>query len=171
MHAATAGLNVNFARLATRASLRQRLGRLTYAASAIAVMRDRPQFDCELRYDGHLERLRLTQLSVINAPIFGGALGMRVTGSNPDDRMLDILALECLPWHRIMLAGIYPILRIRRELRGVRALHVRSLHVHTDRALDVALDGEVLGTLPAEFEVAAEALRVITPTDFEDIDD
>jgi diacylglycerol kinase family enzyme len=53
----------------------------------------------------------------------------------------------------------------------VRALHVSSLRVHTDHPLDVALDGEIIGNLPADFEVAGEALRVITPLEFEDIDD
>jgi diacylglycerol kinase family enzyme len=35
----------------------------------------------------------------------------------------------------------------------------------------VTLDGEIRGTLPGDFEVAGEALRVITPLDFDDIDD
>ena len=34
-HAATVGLNVDFAKLATRASVRGRLGRLTYLAAAV----------------------------------------------------------------------------------------------------------------------------------------
>jgi diacylglycerol kinase family enzyme len=45
------------------------------------------------------------------------------------------------------------------------------MRVHTDRPLEVALDGEVLGRLPADFVVAGEALRVITPVDFADVED
>jgi diacylglycerol kinase family enzyme len=37
-HAATVGLNADFANLATRASIRARLGRLTYLAAAVYVM-------------------------------------------------------------------------------------------------------------------------------------
>jgi diacylglycerol kinase family enzyme len=40
--------------------------------------------------------------------------------------------------------------------------------VHTDQPLEVTLDGEVLGSLPADFEVAGEALRVVVPADFDD---
>jgi diacylglycerol kinase family enzyme len=108
---------------------------------------------------------------VINAPIFGGALGMRVGGVNLDDRLLDVIAFEALPLHRIALAAIFLLLHVDREVRGVHALHLSQLKVDTDRPLDVALDGEVIGTVPGDFEVADEALRIVTPLDFQDIDD
>jgi YegS/Rv2252/BmrU family lipid kinase len=171
VHAATVGLNVNFARLATRASLRARLGRLTYLAAASYALRARPAFECELGHGRHAEQLTLTQLSVINAPIFGGALGLSVDGSNPDDRLLDVLAVENVPVRRMLLAALFVVLRIKRPMAGIRALHVRSLHVHTEQPLEVALDGEITGRLPGDFEVAGEALRVITPAEFEDIND
>jgi undecaprenyl-diphosphatase len=170
VHAATIGLNVNFAKLATRASIRAHLGRLTYAAAALAALSEHPTFECELRYRGRSERFALSQLSVINAPIFGGALGMRV-GGDLDDRLLDVLAFEELPVHRLALAALFLLLRVRREVRGVHALHLTSLTVRTERTLDVALDGEVVGSVPGDFEVAGEALRVLTPLDFQDRDD
>ena len=43
--------------------------------------------------------------------------------------------------------------------------------MRADEPLEVTLDGEILGTLPGDFEVAGEALRVITPLDFDDVDD
>jgi undecaprenyl-diphosphatase len=169
-HAATIGLNVNFAKLATRASIRAHLGRLTYVAAALAALREHPTFACDLHYRDGAEHLTLSQLSVINAPIFGGALGMRV-GGDLDDRLLDVLAFEELPVHRLALAALFLLLRVSREVRGVHALHLTSLAVRTERTLDVALDGEVIGTVPGDFEVAAEALRVVTPLDFQDRDD
>jgi YegS/Rv2252/BmrU family lipid kinase len=171
VHAATMGLNVNFAKLATRASIRARLGRLTYVAAAVAALRERPTFECDLRYSGRSEHLALAQLSVINAPIFGGALGMRVGGANLDDRLLDVLAFEALPLHRIAIAALYLLLHIKREVRGVHAVHLASLKVQTNRRLEVALDGEVSGTVPGDFEVVGEALHAITPLDFQDTHD
>lgn len=170
-HAATVGLNVSFARLATRASIRTHLGRFTYLAAASNALRERPSFECELHHDGRVEKLTLSQLSVINAPVFGGALGLSVAGCNPDDRLLDVLAIGDMPARRLFLVALCLLLRIRREITGVRALHVARLHVHTERPLDVALDGEIAASLPGDFEVAGEALRVITPQDFEDLDD
>jgi YegS/Rv2252/BmrU family lipid kinase len=162
VHAATVGLNVSFARLATQASLRRRFGRLTYVVAAAKAIREHTPFVCELRYDGTSERTELLHLSVINAPVFGGFLGMRVRGARLDDRALDVIAVERLPIRRLLLAALHPILGIRRPLRGIRTLRVPSLRVHTEQPLDVALDGEVLGRIPADFEVAAEALRVVT---------
>jgi diacylglycerol kinase family enzyme len=52
----------------------------------------------------------------------------------------------------------------------VHVSHLSSLKVHTDRTLEVALDGEVTGTVPGDFEVAGEALRVVTPLDFQAVD-
>jgi diacylglycerol kinase (ATP) len=170
-HAATVGMNVSFARLATRASVRARLGRFTYLAAAASAFRERTTFGCELHHSGRAEKLTLAQLSVINAPVFGGALGLSVPGSNPDDRLLDVLAIEDIPARRMLLAALFLLLRISRPVAGIRALHVTSLHVHTGQPLDVALDGEVAANLPGDFDVAGEALRIVTPQDFEDIDD
>jgi YegS/Rv2252/BmrU family lipid kinase len=170
VHAATIGLNVNFAKLATRASIRAHLGRLTYAAAALAALSEHPTFECDLHYRDRSEHFTLSQLSVINAPVFGGALGMRV-GGDLDDRLLDVLAFEALPVHRLALAALFLLLRVKRHVRGVHALHLTSLTVRTERTLDVALDGEVAGTVPGDFEVAGEALRVVTPLDFQDRDD
>ncbi len=38
-------------------------------------------------------------------------------------------------------------------------------------SLEVTLDGEIAGTLPGSFDVAGNALRVITPLSFVDKDD
>jgi diacylglycerol kinase family enzyme len=67
------------------------------------------------------------------------------------------------PVRRIVIATLEALLRVRRPLEGVRSLHVSRLDVHSERRLDVALDGEVCAKLPATFAVAGEALRVVTP--------
>src|ERR671930_429533 len=51
VHAAALGLNVAFARVATRASVRKRLGRLTYMVAASALIRRRKAFRCVLSLD------------------------------------------------------------------------------------------------------------------------
>lgn len=172
VHAATVGFSVSFARLATKASLRQRFGRLTYAVAAVNALRRRESFDCELSYDGHVEHLRLVHLSVINAPVFGGFLGLRVRGATLDDRRLDVIAVEDpLSVRRLLIAALQPVWGRTGPVRGIRALQVRRLELFAGQQLDVALDGEIQATLPASFDVAGEALRVITPPGFDDIDD
>src|SRR5207245_11757908 len=96
--------------------------------------------------------------------------GRRLPGANPDDGGLDVLALEDLPMRRAIRALTLTLFGVRPPIRGFHMLHVPKLAIHTNKELDIALDGEVAGKLPAEFVVAGEALRVITPDDYEDLD-
>jgi undecaprenyl-diphosphatase len=163
VHAATVGLNVHFAELATKSSLRRRFGRFTYAVAGVKALQQHKPFECELTYDGTTEKLRLVQLSIINAPVFGGSLDLRVPGARMDDRSLAVLAVEEGSAVRLMLGALVTLVGRRRESFGVRALRTKQLKVHVDRPLDIALDGEITASLPADFEVAADALRVVTP--------
>ncbi len=141
VHAATVGLNVDFARLATTASLRDRFGRFTYAVAAARALRECTTFPCELRHPGGVERLQLVHLSIVNAPVFGGILGMRVAGGDVDDRALDVIAAEHLPLRRLLLASAYHLFGRTRAFPGIHTFSAAALQVHTDRPLDVALDG------------------------------
>jgi YegS/Rv2252/BmrU family lipid kinase len=167
VHAATAGLNVSFAKLATKASLRERAGRLTYAIAGARALREHEPFDCELHHDTAAERVTLVHLAVVNAPVFGGFLGMRLSSASLDDRVLDVIAVERISIRRLLLAALYPLLGIRRRVLGVRTLQLSRLRVVGDRQLEVALDGEIRGTIPATFEAAGGALRVVAPRGFE----
>lgn len=108
---------------------------------------------------------------MINAPVFGGPLRLSVPASNPDDRLLDMLGIGDVTPSRMLASGVAMLLRARQPVPDIRVWHAARLHVHADDPLEVTLDGEIAGTLPGIFEVAGEALRVITPLGFEDIED
>ena len=170
-HAATVGLNARFARIATHDGIRDRLGRLTYLLAGAHALRSRRPFTCELRDQGKSERLTLTQLSVINAPGFGGPPRLSVPASDPDDRLLDILTVEDVPPSRMLAAAVPVLLRSSRPVPGITLRHAARLAACAGEPLEVTLDGEIAGTLPGAFEVAGNALRVITPLSFVDKDD
>ena len=162
-HAASVGLNVDFAKLATRASVRARLGRLTYLAAAAYAVREQTSFRCALEHDGVVEELALRQLAVISAPVIGGSLGLNIRGPFPDDHRLDVLAVGNVPPWTLFRAGVFLLLGIKRPVAGVRAMHVDSLVVESRHPLALALDGELDGSLPGQFETVPGAVRVITP--------
>jgi len=168
VHAAAAGINVQFARFATRADLRARFGRLTYAVAMAIALRERPIFDCDIESEAGSERVSLVHLSVINAPIFGGFLDLKLPGAGPDSRTLDVVMIEHLPIRRLLRSALYPILRVHRPIRGFRTLQVSRLRVRTNEAMDVTLDGEIAGKLPGTFEIVPAGLRVITSPTFEE---
>jgi undecaprenyl-diphosphatase len=171
VHAAAAGLNVHFARHATRAAMRRRFGRLTYIVAAARTLRERRTFACTVQIDGERHDLKLVHLSVINAPVFGGALELRLVGADVDDRALDVIAVEHVPALRLVLAALAMLIHPHRPGRGIHLFQGRNIQIHTSEPLEITLDGEIAGTLPATFDVAPEALRVITPVDFADTDD
>jgi diacylglycerol kinase family enzyme len=162
-HAATVGLNVDFAKLATRASVRGRLGRLTYLAAAVYAVRERTTFTCTLTHDGVTDEMELLQLSVISAPVVGGALGLTVRGPHPAEHRLDVLAVEDVSPRKMLRAGLFLVLGINRSVPGVRALQVERLGVDSPHPLGLSLDGELDGTIPGQFEAVGGALRVIVP--------
>ncbi|MBV9415942.1 MAG: hypothetical protein JO363_13255 [Solirubrobacterales bacterium] len=162
-HAATVGLNVDFAKLATRASVRGRLGRLTYLAAAVYAVRERTTFSCTLEHDGVADELELLQLSVISAPVVGGALGLTVRGPHSVEHRLDVLAVEDVSPPKMLRAGLILLMGINRRVPGIRAMQVERLAVDSPHALGLSLDGELDGTLPGQFEAVGGALRVIVP--------
>ncbi len=168
VHAAAAGMNVQFARLATRADLRARFGRLTYAVAMAIAMKKPPIFSCEIEREGRSHRLSLVHLAVVNAPIFGGFLDLKLPGANPDDRTLDVIMIEHLPFRRWLRSALYPILGVHRPIRGIKTLQVSRLRVNTEQQMDLTLDGEIDGSLPATFEIVPAGLRVLTPASSKD---
>jgi len=148
--------------------LRERLGRLTYAVAAALALQERPVFSCEVEADGRTERMSLVHLSVINAPIFGGFLDLKLPGAKPDDRKLNVIMVEHLPLRRLLRSALYPTLGVHRRIHGFRTLQVSRLRVQTPQQMDVTLDGEIGGTVPGSFEVLPGGLRVITPANFVD---
>ncbi len=120
----------------------------------------------EIVHGGETERLNLIHLPVIKAPVFGGFLGMRLRDADPDDHLLDVLAVEQLPVTQLLRAGLYQLFGSKRSLKGVYWRHISRMTLNSDAPLEVALDGEVCATLPG---IVPDGLRIVTPVDFEDV--
>jgi diacylglycerol kinase family enzyme len=100
---------------------------------------------------------------VISAPVIGGSLGLNIRGPFPDDHGLDVLAIGIVPPWTLFRAGVFLLLGIKRPVAGVRAMHVDSVVVESRHPLTLALDGELDGNLPGQFETVPGAVRVVTP--------
>jgi undecaprenyl-diphosphatase len=163
VNAATAGLNVAFARLATKPSVRDRLGRLAYPVAAARALRSYEPFECTFECDGMAQTVSAVHVSVSNAPVFGGVLGMRVPGASLTDGVLDIIVVERLSKARLALAVADALVGRHDPVHGVHAMRARSVRLGAAGSQEIALDGEVIGTLPAEFEAVPSGLRVVVP--------
>ncbi|MDQ2797484.1 MAG: hypothetical protein M3Y06_10030, partial [Actinomycetota bacterium] len=166
VNATTVGLNVAFAQLATKKSMRDRFGGLTYPIAAARAVRSYEPFECVVEHDGEKRVFRIVNLSVSSATVFGGLFGMRVPGASMTDGLLDVIIVERLSVARLALAVADTLVGRHTPVHRVRTMRVRALRVAgTNGAQDqpVAVDGEVLGPLPVNFEVMPAAIRVVTP--------
>jgi diacylglycerol kinase (ATP) len=163
LNAATAGLNVAFAQEATDGSLRDKLGGLTYPIAAARALRAYEPFECTIEHGGRRETFPAVHFSVSNAPVFGGLLGMRVPGASMTDGLLDVIAAERLSIVRLALAMFDRSIGRHRPVHRVHALRAESLTVSAAGSQEIALDGEVIGELPVEFEIVPASVRVVVP--------
>jgi diacylglycerol kinase (ATP) len=187
-HALTLGLNVNFARLATSATMRQRFGPLTYPVAALSALSSAQPMKFTLTFQGpacsltpeeseneiepdqphHYEAL---QVAVINSPLFGGSLSFALAGVEMSDHLLDILIVECFDPRQLLAAARAALKADKRGWReahsnrfpGIRHVRARQLTIETEEPADVTLDGELRGRTPIVVTSVSRALQVFVP--------
>ena len=161
LNVASLGLSSDLAERLTMAGKR-RWGRLSYAAAAMAVLAQARPFRAVIVAEGRGVRVRSYQIAVGNGRYYGGGLPVRHDASIADGR-LDLYSLEFTAVWRLLLAG----LAFRRGRQGawreVRDLRCTRFQVSTRRPRPVNLDGELLTSTPAHFDLLPQALAVFAP--------
>jgi diacylglycerol kinase (ATP) len=137
-------------------------GRLAFAAAAAqsAVTFDRPAVRVSL--DGGEEtQLAVTNFAVANARFFGG--GMKIAPeARIDDGLFDVVAVGDMSALSIFGNSYRLYLGTHLGLRDVRHARARRVSARPAAGAEVSLeiDGELVGRLPASFELLPKALRV-----------
>jgi diacylglycerol kinase family enzyme len=110
VHAATLGLNAEFARLATDVARRRQWGGLTYASAAIETLLHVQAVPITIDFFGISGRqpsrlpgepdyriqADMVQVAAVNTPIFGGRMNLQLPLSHPQDQLLDFVIIEAL---------------------------------------------------------------------------
>lgn len=206
-HVLTIGLNVHFAQIATNVATRKRYGRLTYPIAALEVLRNPEVLPVRLQFEGlqfppHPHRQnqnssqisveyaelssRALQVTVINAPIFGGAWQIALPGSSLEDEVLDIVVFEEFGSGQLgaRLASFFnsppldttpqgendvaeTFLQHPAELTGLPGIHhlqARGIAISTGQdPQPVTLDGEIRGQTPLYVKLLRHFLPVRVP--------
>jgi diacylglycerol kinase (ATP) len=207
LHAATVGLNVEFARLATASSRRAALGGLTYPASSFEALLHLQSIAVSVQLSGVAVRTGsarpdtesnaelllagdVLQLAVVNTPVFGGSLNLRLPRVDAHDRLLDVVLVEPPRLNNVsqIVEKLHLPLRPLRHLQpppadqkqgaesrpasdpyvdvlfpGVRRYQARAVAIATVEPVDVTLDGEVRARTPIDIRVAPAAVAVLLP--------
>ena len=139
------------------------------AAFALAALRTTLEFErptLRVRLDGRAEtRLVAANLCVANARYFGG--GMKIApAAKINDGLLDVVAVGDLSSLKI-ISNVYRLyLGTHLGMRQVSHAHARRLEVRADDGAEkimLEVDGELVGYLPATFEIVPGRLRVRRP--------
>jgi diacylglycerol kinase (ATP) len=104
-----------------------------------------------------------TTVVVANGKFFGGGMPI-APGADPSDGYFDLVSVDKVPAYQVPL---FLSLLYSRQIHRMKRVHhdrVRKVHLRSEGRVDLDIDGEALGSLPASFEIVPSALEVRTPT-------
>lgn len=142
-------------------------GRANFAFSALQEVIGPEPWMIRVRFDDGEERnLQTIAFCIANARFFGG--GMKVApDAKINDGVLDVVNIGDISTARI-LANAYSIYRgTHKHLPEVKGRTARKIEISSADpfgAVHLEVDGELLGKLPATYEIIPDALRIRVPT-------
>lgn len=140
--------------------------KLSYATATLQTTLKSSPTEIYVQLDDQEERrMRIAELAVANAKYYGGAMKI-APDAKIDDGLFDVVTIGDASAFRILSNA--PRLYLGAHLRMNEVTHALAKLVVARPArkeveVRVELDGEVLGRLPATFEVVPRALRVRCP--------
>lgn len=140
--------------------------KLSYAAATVQTTLQSEPTEIYLQIDGGEERrLRIAELAVANARYYGGAMKI-APDAKFDDGLFDIVTIGDASAFRILANAprlYFGAHLSMNEVTHTLARQVIARPVKKDEEVRVELDGEVVGRLPATFEIVPRALRIRCP--------
>lgn len=140
--------------------------KLSYAAATLQTTLAASPIEVQIQLDEQVERrMRVAEFCVANARYYGGAMKI-APDAKLDDGFLDVVSIGDASSFRILSNA--PRLYFGAHLRMDEVNHALAKQViarpsRKDEVVRIELDGEVLGRLPATFQVVPLALRVRCP--------
>src|SRR3984893_14765900 len=140
--------------------------KLSYAAATVQTTLASSPIEVHIQLDEQAERrLRVAEFCVANARYYGGAMKI-APDAKLDDGFLDVVSIGDASSFRILSNA--PRLYFGAHLRMDEVTHALARQVvarplKKDEIVRVELDGEVVGRLPATFQIMPRALRVRCP--------
>lgn len=145
---------------------RKLTSKLSYAAATVQTTLSSTPTEVHVQLDELPERrLRVAEFCVANARFYGGAMKI-APDAKLDDGRFDIITIGDASAFRILANSprLYFGAHLRmNEVTHALAKQVLARPVKKDEEVRVELDGEVVGRLPATFQIMPLALRVRCP--------
>ncbi len=161
MGAGGAGLDAQAAELANT-RFKRWPGVTRYIAGALWAWKDFRALEVEASIDGAPWNGRVLFAAVANGPWYGS--GVRIAPqAQMDDGWLDITLVREMPLGRVLEA--LPIVLRSGDIRWpeIERFRCRRFTLRASAPTLIHGDGELIGSLPAEFEIMPQAVRVLAP--------
>lgn len=102
-------------------------------------------------------------VAVANGRYFGGGMPI-APGADPSDGFFDLVVIDRIPAYQV--PAVLPLLYSKQihRLKQVRHDRVRRVELASEGRVDLDIDGEPIGSLPAVFEIIPSALEVKAPS-------
>jgi YegS/Rv2252/BmrU family lipid kinase len=144
----------------------KKLGRLAFAAATLRATWSYKNQRVQLVFDG-ADRIEATinTVAIANGKYFGGAM-MVAPNAEVDDGMFDVVAMGDFGFGDLLASGrrIYKGTHLTMDkVTARRARVVDAEPIEPGAVVELDVDGENLGRLPARFEVMPSALWVVVP--------
>ncbi len=138
-------------------------GKLSFAAAALETTLKFEKLRIRVQVDDSAERnFIVTNLCIANARYFGG--GMKIAPeAKLSDGLLDIIAIGDLSRLKILKSAHRLYLGTHLGMQQVHHTRARRIKADSNEKVKIELDGELVGKLPAMFEIVPRALRIRIP--------
>lgn len=140
-------------------------GRAAFAAAAMqsAFAYENPRVRIELD-DGRELRPTVVNFCVANARYFGGGM-LIAPEAKIDDGLFDVISVGDMSAQRILTNSYRIYLGTHLGMREIAHTRARTLSARpdSDQIVELEIDGELAGRLPAKFELLPKKLRVRSP--------
>ena len=140
--------------------------KLSYVAATLQTTLAASPIEVQIQLDEQAERrLRVAEFCVANARYYGGAMKI-APDAKLDDGFLDVVSIGDASSFRILSNAprLYFGAHLRMdEVNHALAKQIVARPLRKDEVVRVELDGEVVGRLPATFQIVPLALRVRCP--------
>lgn len=114
---------------------------------------------------GTLETWPQNPLTVVvaNGRFFGGGMPI-APAADPSDGYFDLVAVDNIPSYKVPLFVSLLYSKNIHRMKGVHHDRIRKVLISSEGRVDLDIDGEAVGSLPASFEIVPSALEVRTPS-------
>ena len=155
---------------ATSRELKQVLGPLAYLFAAIREFFRHRSFSCTLQIDGLRYKLKTHQVIIANGSFMGKTF--LTPTINPDDRSLIVFTMDML--NRWQMLGLWTAFFLGKYtvFSEAKYFQTREARIEADPSQSINVDGEATpAKTPVTVSVAPEALKVMVPGLFDDVDE